>query len=391
MLFEFAESVALLLSVALVYWFIIRKWPNGEPISQLIAGCLFGFICILGMRFPVTVEPGVFFDARTVFLSISSVFGGPVIGGLAGFLAAGYRIWIGGGGAEVGVYVIIMAVVAGLVYRKLADIGWIKINAISLLGLGIVIHFAEIGLFLLLPDHVVAAVMRSIAFPLILAFAPATAFLGLVFQAIREDTIIRHKLIEVTRDKSQALEKVIYVLSAALETRDPYTAGHEQNVASICNKIGAELGYTSHRLDGLNLAAIVHDVGKIQIPTDILAKPTKLTPQEFELIKCHPDVGADLIEGINFDWPIAEIIRQHHERLDGSGYPKGLKQDQILEEAKIIAVADTLEAMASHRPYRPGLGIDLAKEEILSGRGTKYDPRVVDACIKLINAKEIVL
>ncbi len=194
-----------------------------------------------------------------------------------------------------------------------------------------------------------------------------------------------------TEAVSSALRKTIYVLAAALEKRDPYTAGHEENVTKISGLIGRRLHLEDHRLAGLELAAMIHDVGKIMVPAEILSKPTKLLKAEFDLIKMHPQTGADLIREIDFEWPIADMILQHHERIDGSGYPNGLKGDEILLEARIIAVADTLEAMASHRPYRPGLGIDKAAEEIRSGAGVLYDLDVANACLELIESGDIKL
>lgn len=188
---------------------------------------------------------------------------------------------------------------------------------------------------------------------------------------------------------SQALQKTIFVLAAALEKRDPYTAGHEERVTEIAKLIAREMHLDKSTIQGVEFAAMVHDVGKIVVPAEILSKPGKLSDAEFELIKAHPDVGADLLKDIQFDWPIAEIIRQHHERIDGSGYPKGLKGDQILLEARIIAVADVLEAMASHRPYRSSLGLEKAAEEIKQGAGIRYDARVAEACLKLVSQSRI--
>ena len=197
------------------------------------------------------------------------------------------------------------------------------------------------------------------------------------------------QLKKLERAVSTSLEKTIFVLSAALEKRDPYTAGHEERVTRIAKLIAKEMGLDSFRVQGLQFAAMVHDVGKIAVPAEILSKPGKLTDTEFALIKAHPDVGADLLKDIEFDWPIADIIRQHHERIDGSGYPQGLKGEEILLEARIIAVADVLEAMASHRPYRHGLGIEKAAEEIRQGAGIRYDADVAAACLKLVAESRI--
>ncbi|PIQ95546.1 MAG: hypothetical protein COV67_14360 [Nitrospinae bacterium CG11_big_fil_rev_8_21_14_0_20_56_8] len=190
---------------------------------------------------------------------------------------------------------------------------------------------------------------------------------------------------------SETLKKTIFALSSVLEARDPYTAGHEERVAEIAVKIGKSMGLDEVRLHGLELAATIHDIGKIKIPSEILSKPTRLSKVEFNLIKTHPEAGANFIRGIDFDWPLADIIEQHHERMDGSGYPKGLMGKDILFEARILGVADTLEAAASHRPYRPGLGIESATKIIQEGAGTAFDADIVKACVDLVNAGEITL
>jgi len=167
------------------------------------------------------------------------------------------------------------------------------------------------------------------------------------------------------------------------ELRDPYTTGHERRVAAIAAAIGATVGFDARRQEGLRVAGMLHDVGKITIPAEILAKPGKLTSIEYQLIQAHPKASYEVLKDVKFPWPVAEVALQHHERLDGSGYPQGLKDGAILLEARILAVADVVEAMASHRPYRPGMGIDKALAEIERGRGTLYDPLVADACLKL--------
>ena len=163
--------------------------------------------------------------------------------------------------------------------------------------------------------------------------------------------------------------------------------GHQQRVAQLARAIAQEVGLDKERIDGLRMGAIIHDIGKINVPAEFLAKPTRLTKGEFEVIKMHPEVGYNILKDIEFPWPVAEIAYQHHERLDGSGYPQGLKGSEIIYEAKIVAVADVVEAMSSHRPYRPGLGIDAALEEIETKRGQWFDPDAVDACLKLFREK----
>lgn len=176
---------------------------------------------------------------------------------------------------------------------------------------------------------------------------------------------------------------MIQAMSAAVETRDPYTSGHQRRVADLASSIAAQMRLPSDRIDGIRMAASIHDLGKISIPAEILSMPRKLSQLEFELIKTHPQAGYDIIKNIDFPWPIATIILQHHERMDGSGYPNGLSGDKILLEARILAVADVVEAMASYRPYRPALGLDKALEEIMQNKTVLYDAEAVDACLKL--------
>lgn len=184
-----------------------------------------------------------------------------------------------------------------------------------------------------------------------------------------------------------SLEQTIQVIAETIGQRDSYTAGHQRRVASICAKVGIEMGLSEDRVHGLHLAATIHDLGKIGIPAEILVKPSKLSAMEYGLIKEHVNIGIKILEHVEFPWPITEIIWQHHERLNGTGYPRALKEDKLLLESKILAVADVVEAMASHRPYRPSLGIDAAIHEIITNRATLFDPEVVDVCVKVFKEK----
>ena len=185
------------------------------------------------------------------------------------------------------------------------------------------------------------------------------------------------------RRVKRSLIETVHALAATIELRDPYTAVHQRRVADVAVGIGRQLGLTASQLCGLDLAATIHDIGKLGVPAEILSKPGRISATEFELIKGHAAAGAEIVRGVDFPWPIRDIIWQHHERMDGSGYPRGLKGDEIVLEARILAVADVTEAMASHRPYRRALGIDAALAEIESGRGKRYDANCVDACLKL--------
>jgi len=184
-------------------------------------------------------------------------------------------------------------------------------------------------------------------------------------------------------DYRQAMEGIVKAMALTVEMRDPYTAGHQRRVVDLGLAIAQKMGLLQHQQDGLSMAGLIHDVGKISVPAEILSKPGRITELEYLLIKTHPQVGYDILKSIEFPWPIADIVVQHHERLNGSGYPHGLTRNEIMLEAKILAVADVVEAMASHRPYRPGLGIDKALEHIAENGGILYDAEVVKVCLQL--------
>mgnify|MGYP000846074119 FL=1 len=186
---------------------------------------------------------------------------------------------------------------------------------------------------------------------------------------------------------SRAWEQTIDVLAMAAETRDPYTAGHQRNVSALSEAIAKELWLDKETVNSIRMAGLVHDVGKINIPTEILSKPGTLGEVEFALIRTHPEVGYEIMKNIELPWRLADMILQHHERMDGSGYPRGLKGDRIMLEAKVLAVADVVEAMSSHRPYRASLGVEAALEEIETNKGRLYDPQVADACLRLFREK----
>jgi len=185
---------------------------------------------------------------------------------------------------------------------------------------------------------------------------------------------------------SKNLEETVISLASAFEMKDPYTAGHQRRVTEIVSAIALEMDMDQDRFQGLRLASLVHDIGKINVPTEILSKPGKLTGPEFQLIRTHSEAGYDILKKINFPWPISRIVLQHHERMDGSGYPNGLSGHEILLEARIIAVADVIEAMATHRPYRAALGIETALEEIEANQGRLYDKDVADICLRLFRS-----
>ena len=208
-----------------------------------------------------------------------------------------------------------------------------------------------------------------------------------IIRDISELVSNRKQLEKTLKELRKALGGTIEAMALTVETRDPYTAGHQRRVSNLARAIATEMGVSEDQIQGIRLAGVIHDVGKISVPGEILSKPGSIGANEFGIIKEHPRVGYNILKTVDFPWPIAQIVLQHHERMDGSGYPDGISGDNILIEARILAVADVVEAMASHRPYRAALGIDLALNEISKNRGSSYDSKVVDACLRLFNEK----
>jgi HD-GYP domain-containing protein (c-di-GMP phosphodiesterase class II) len=204
-----------------------------------------------------------------------------------------------------------------------------------------------------------------------------------VIQDISEKKRAEEQIQRYVAQIENAFMSTVRVVTTLGEMRDPYTAGHQRRVAESAVASGAGLGFDARRQEGLRVAGYLHDVGKIRIPSEILSKPGKLSPAEFRLVQGHAQASYDVLKDVEFPWPVAAVALQHHERMDGSGYPLGLRGEAILLEARIMAVADVIEAMSTHRPYRAGLGVDAALAEIERGRGSAYDAEVADACLKL--------
>ena len=185
-----------------------------------------------------------------------------------------------------------------------------------------------------------------------------------------------------------SLNGTVHIISTIVEKRDPYTAGHQQRVALLAERIALAMGFSPEQAEGIRIAAVLHDIGKVAIPSEILSKPSTLTRNEFTLIKQHPFEGYEILKDTDFPWPLARMVLEHHERIDGSGYPDGKPGADLLPESKILMVADVVEAMASHRPYRPSLGIDAALEFVSENRGTLFDPEVVNTCVALFRSRD---
>src|SRR4030042_3396791 len=209
--------------------------------------------------------------------------------------------------------------------------------------------------------------------------------------AIARDISERKKAQEEARQSIEklirAMEHAIQAMTIVVEMRDPHTAGHQQRATQLACAIAREIGLSEEQISGLRLAGLIHDIGKVRVPAEILMNPDGLSEPEFMMIKAHPRLGYEILKTIDFPWPVAQIVLQHHERMDGSGYPSGLSGEDIVMEARILAVADVVDAMASHRPYRSALGISSALEEISQNKGVLYDSRAVDACLTLFGDK----
>jgi len=208
-----------------------------------------------------------------------------------------------------------------------------------------------------------------------------------VQQELNERKWAEEELQHTLEKLREALGGIVQTVALTVEMRDPYTAGHQRRVGNLARAIANEMSLSEERIDGIRMAGLIHDLGKVGIPAEILSKPIGLSDLEYGLIQAHPQIGYDVLKEIEFPWPMAQIVLQHHERMDGSGYPQGLSGEEIVLEARILAIADVVEAMASFRPYRPALGIDKALEEISQNRGILYDPEAADACLKLFSEK----
>jgi PAS domain S-box-containing protein/putative nucleotidyltransferase with HDIG domain len=222
----------------------------------------------------------------------------------------------------------------------------------------------------------------------IINFRPVTLSTGdqlVIYEDITESTRAEAALADAYVQLKDTLEKTVRALASAVETRDPYTAGHQLKVARLAEAIARRMGLPESQVEGVRLSGLIHDVGKLNVPGEILSRPGKLSESEMSIIKIHPQRGHEILKDIMFPWPLALTVLQHHERLDGSGYPFGLEGDDIILEARVLAVADVVEAISSHRPYRPALGVDAALEEISLHRSTKFDPQVVEACLDIFH------
>lgn len=348
------------------------------------------FLVALGlssMVFHLHVDQGVYFDQRGATIAVATLFGGLWVGGATATVEAIYRYSLGGAATWAGIAGIagdLLGSILVLYYlRNVRNMTLVRFRTLALLG--VVVGLTEaLSLLLIPPFEYGWAFFRNYGFMLFFVQLFSTVFLGglLAFEDSRMDAL---SLLQKKSDAlRRSLDQVVGALSLAMLHRDPTTAGHERRVADFAVAVGQHLGLGKERLDGLHLASLAHDVGQIQIPAEILTRPRALIKEEFELVKMHVDAGYQILKDVDFPWPIADIVRQHHENFDGTGYPLGLKSDGILLEARIIRVCDSVEAMLAHRPFRRAYTKQQVLDELRSQRGTKLDPQVVDACVWLI-------
>lgn len=356
------------------------------------------FLILLGvsaMAFHVDIDAGsgVFIDQRGATVAVATLFGGIPVGFAAAAAEVLYRIHLGG----VAVWADVLGVGgdllgAILVLRYLRQVpGVLPTGIRSLVLLGAVVGASEALALLLVPP-------ADVGWDLFIHWGGAFFIVQLLSTVVLggllhlEESRMRALLLVEKRSDAlrRSLHQVVGSLSEAMMRRDPGTAGHERRVSDLAVAVGRELGWDGERLEGLHLAAMVHDVGQIHIPAEILNRPRALNQQEFELVKMHVESGYQILKDVEFPWPVAEIVYQHHENLDGSGYPRGLKGDQILAEARIIRVCDAIEAMLTHRPFRRAYTLEQVLSELQEESGSRLDPQIVDICVRLFNERGFV-
>lgn len=339
----------------------------------------------LVLHFPVN-EPNLYIDQRGAAIAIATLFGGVRIGALA-MLAellvrgalGGYAMWAGWLGIVLD-YLLSVAVLHWMLRDKVG-----RVNLRALLLAGALVGLSEaVSLTYIPPLSLGIRLFEQLGFELLLVQWVTTLAIGWLLYLQIELRLQYTAMQAKNQELKSNLYQLINALSSAMALRDRTTAGHEKQVAQWAVQIGQQLNMTQDQLEGLHLVAMVHDVGQIQTPAEILTRSRRLRPEEFELIKLHCEAGFEVLKEVHFPWPLAEIVYQHHENMDGSGYPRGLKGNDIALEARILRVCDSIDAMLSHRPFRRAYTPEEVIAELRAGRGKFFDPTVVDASIPLL-------
>lgn len=381
----------------------IRYWQDRVIFMLLFLGLIPGFFVYVpsvllsfkeGLWSVVFIDTGLYIGAAFLFFKRSISFKTRAICVVLLFYIVGMTLMLVISPYSAGpVWLFAFPVIAAALMGFSTALAALAVNAVTLIILGALMCFGYLE-----SDYTTINTMeRWVVIALNFIFLNILATLivsGILWglQDLFEKEITWRQQREDERQQNmdrlrKALGGTVSAIGAMMETRDSYTAGHQRRVSDLALTIATEKGLASDQIDCIRTACMIHDIGKIAIPAEILSKPTKLTEIEFHLIKNHVQAGYDILKDIEFSWPLADIVYQHHERMNGSGYPRNLKGDEIIMEARILAVCDVVEAMASHRPYRVALGIDAALKEIEDDRGVLYDAGVVDSCLRLFREK----
>ena len=380
------ENIAILFFATLIYSYIIRYISHKFPVLQkILLGFVFGFTAVYGMLDPYVYSPGVFFNAGSIVICAAGIFSGFLGALIAASISILYHICIGGIGENMGIAIIIYSAVFGYCWGILRDKNRIFKKYFFTFLFSVLLQIGMCFSLLFLPVKERADVFCNILFPMILLLPLALLFLIVIINNQKRVFNQEIKLLKAQAELKFNLLQTLTVISKALEFKDEYTKNHQLKVANLSVRIALQLNWDKNKLIGLYIASLLHDIGKISIPVNILNKKKKLTDSEFEVIKTHPVVGHKLLSEIEFPWPIDKIILQHHERIDGSGYPNHLSGNEILEEAKIIAVSDTVEAIINKRPYRKALGLDYALKTIEIEKGKTLDHKISTICLDLLS------
>ena len=382
----FASGYVALMAVVLVIFFELKYQVLIDErrlnVLRGVALVLFGVVSIL-LHLHVH-EGGVFIDLRGVGVALATLFGGILVGALTTLAEILVRFVLGGGGSVAGTLGLLLdfALVVGLLHLFRRDVARHRMRRILLAGAAVGLG-ESLSLLLIPPFAVGWEIFRQLAPSLGLTQLLGTLLFGWLWKMQDDRVRARDEARMRIRNLNETMKRGLAALSTAMVHHDPSTAGHEQRVADLCVRVAQAMGMDEERIEGLQLAAMVHDIGQIRVPGEILSRPRRLSPEEFELVKLHVEAGYRILKDVPFPWPIATIVRQHHEHMDGSGYPHALRGEQMLLEARILHVCDALEAMLSHRPFRRARSIEQALTELQAHRASWYDPTVVDVVVKL--------
>ncbi|TCS37885.1 putative nucleotidyltransferase with HDIG domain [Paucimonas lemoignei] len=374
--------VALFLSISnlAALYLSVRK-------QHLVRSALFVFTALGVMMFPVYGGGDTLLDQRAAILAVATIFGSVATAMMTALAMLIYRAYVGGSAMLAGLLGITLMLAVSVLLVK----WWRHRHAAQpyagrlILAAGIAAGLCSVvSLLLVGPGGKGLDLVQQEGWSIFLVQVVSTCLFGFMLKLHVE----REHNLEELRQKNSALRdtlvQTIGALSAAMMHRDPAVASHEKRVAELAVAIGAEFGFDRDRLEALKLAAMVHDIGMMQLPAEILMRPRKLTEQEFALVKLHAQNGYEILRTVEFPWPLADIVHQHHENFDGSGYPLGLSGEAISLEARILRVADSMEAMLSHRPFRRAHALDHALASLEQGKGKAYDPQVADACLRVL-------